>query len=164
MGIYDRQYYRDDDMPGGIQLGGQRMMVTNLVLLNLAIFVVDAFTPGIYAGSELVGRWLSDKLTLRPDVIQHPWRIYELITYGFSHAAFGTDTTIFHVGFNMFMLWMFGRSVEQRYGRREFLTFYLVSIVVVGIVWLVLQYAALNLRGTPMASRTAAISVSMASR
>jgi hypothetical protein len=35
----------------------------------------------------------------------------------------------------MYGLWLFGRDVEQRYGRREFLSFYLSAIVVAGLVW-----------------------------
>jgi hypothetical protein len=39
---------------------------------------------------------------------------------------------------NMFMLWMFGREIELKYGRREFLYFYLSAIVFAGAVWLAL--------------------------
>ena len=39
----------------------------------------------------------------------------------------------------MFVLWMFGRDVEYRYGRREFLAFYLAAIVVAGLVWTIAE-------------------------
>ena len=37
---------------------------------------------------------------------------------------------------NMFMLWMFGRVIEMRLGRVEFLWFYLAAIVFSGLAWL----------------------------
>jgi membrane associated rhomboid family serine protease len=38
---------------------------------------------------------------------------------------------------NMFVLWMFGRTIESRLGRSEFLYFYLIAIVFSGLFWLV---------------------------
>jgi membrane associated rhomboid family serine protease len=51
------------------------------------------------------------------------WRY---VTYGFCHDR----TSIWHIAFNMYFLWMFGRLVEPIYGSREFLAFYLTAIVV----------------------------------
>ena len=42
---------------------------------------------------------------------------------------------------NMFMLWMFGRVIEMRLGRLEFLWFYLAAIVFSGLTWLGLENA-----------------------
>ncbi len=41
----------------------------------------------------------------------------------------------------MFALWLFGRDVEQRYGRREYVAFYLVAVVFAGIVWSIFSSA-----------------------
>lgn len=60
-----------------------------------------------------------------------PWRWWELLSYGFAHDP----KLIFHLLGNMFVLWMFGRSVEPIYGRWEFLRFYLTAIVLGGIFW-----------------------------
>jgi len=40
MGIYDREYYREESSGG---LLGNRSMVTNLILLNVAIFLAEFF-------------------------------------------------------------------------------------------------------------------------
>lgn len=56
-----------------------------------------------------------------------PW---QLVTYGFLHGD------IYHIGFNMFMLWMFGRELELVYGPRRFLTYYLTCVVGAGVVQL----------------------------
>jgi len=60
-----------------------------------------------------------------------PFRVWQLLTYGFLHGS------LMHIGFNMFMLWMFGRELEQIYGPRKFLTYYLTCVVGAGIVQLV---------------------------
>ncbi len=56
-----------------------------------------------------------------------PW---QLVTYGFLHGD------IYHIGFNMFMLWMFGRELELVYGPRRFLVYYLICVVGAGVVQL----------------------------
>ena len=57
-----------------------------------------------------------------------PW---QLLTYGFLHGD------LMHIGFNMFMLWMFGRELELVLGARRFLTYYLTCVVGAGIVQLI---------------------------
>jgi len=49
------------------------------------------------------------------------FRIYQIITYLFIHADF------FHLLSNMFSLWMFGAVLENYWGPKRFLTFYLVT-------------------------------------
>lgn len=123
MGIYDRDYYQNDDGQRGISFGGQqRMMVTNLVIVTVAIFILDTL-----AGGAVHEKFLALDLTL----YRQPWKLFQLLSYGFVHAG------VFHIGFNMFLLWMFGRIIEERLGRREFLFFYLVAIVFSGLVWFV---------------------------
>lgn len=119
MGLYDREYVRDEHR--GFFLGGDRTMVTNLLLVNGVVYLADLLFEGR----------ISEALKLRPDLFQHPWNAWQLITFGFLHDPH--DIT--HVLFNMFGLWLFGRDVEGIYGRREFLRFYLVAIVASGIVW-----------------------------
>jgi membrane associated rhomboid family serine protease len=57
-----------------------------------------------------------------------PW---QLLTYGFLHGG------LTHIAFNMFMLWMFGRELEQVYGPRRFLIYYITCVVGAGIVQLI---------------------------
>lgn len=119
MGLYDREYYRDDDAPG--VFGGQRPLVTTLIIINVAIFVLDYFSQGR----------LGDVLALPNNVFTHPWNAWKLLTAGFAH-----DThNIAHIFFNMFGLYAFGRPMEEYLGRREFLRLYLLLIVVASLVW-----------------------------
>ena len=59
---------------------------------------------------------------------------YQLFTYMFMHANFE------HIFFNMFALWMFGRIMEQAWGAKRYLIFYLVCGVGAGICQEVVQY------------------------
>ena len=60
----------------------------------------------------------------------HPWQI---ITYMFMHGDFG------HLFFNMFALWMFGRILENVWGSRRFLIYYMVCGLGAGVTQELLQ-------------------------
>ena len=49
-----------------------------------------------------------------------PW---QLVSYAFLHGSFA------HIAFNMLALWMFGGPIEQLFGSRPFLLYYLVCAV-----------------------------------
>ena len=137
MGIYDRDYARHEQT--GIQLGGPRTMVTNLVLINVAVYLVQILSrPEVPAD---VG-WFTGTFKLDADLLQKPWHCYQLLTYGFLHSP----RSIGHIIFNMLALWFLGREVEHHYGRREFLWLYLSAIVFAGLVWVVAE----NLTGQPL--------------
>ena len=62
------------------------------------------------------------------------FRIYQIITYMFMHANFG------HLFFNMFALWMFGNTLENIWGSKRFLLFYMVCGIGAGLCQEVVQY------------------------
>lgn len=49
------------------------------------------------------------------------FRPYQLITYMFMHGSF------MHLFFNMFALWMFGNVLENYWGPKRFLTYYIIT-------------------------------------
>jgi membrane associated rhomboid family serine protease len=133
MGIYDREYYREEPRGG---MFADRAMVTNLILINVGVFleqmIFDQRPP-----ARLDEQPLLAALSLDPGFFQHPWQIWRLLTYGFLH-----DTeNIGHILFNMFGLWFFGREVEGIYGRTEFLRIYLTTILAAGLAWLLVTAA-----------------------
>jgi membrane associated rhomboid family serine protease len=127
MGIYDRGYMQDDDGGSFRFTGGTRSLVTNIIIVTAAISLADIFTTGK----------LCHFLALPADLLSEPWKFWTILTYGFAHTSLAQSGGIWHVAMNMFILWMFGRTVEGRLGRSEFLYFYLTAIVVSGLVWLV---------------------------
>ncbi|MCS7229513.1 MAG: rhomboid family intramembrane serine protease [Candidatus Kryptonium sp.] len=61
------------------------------------------------------------------------FQIWQLITYMFIHDPKG----IFHILFNMLMLWMFGTEIENLWGTRRFLVYYFTSGIGAGIAHLI---------------------------
>lgn len=125
MGLYDRDYVRGREP--GFFLGGVRSAVTDLILVNVGVFLLDIFFQGR----------LADALALQLNLFAEPWRFYELLTYGFVHDG----RNLMHLFFNMFALWLFGRDVEAIYGRREFLRIYISLVILCGLAWAALQYS-----------------------
>ena len=123
MGLYDRDYQRGDYDQGqpGYHVGAPTTMTTKLVIV----------TCGVYLAQFLTDHWLTDAASLSSNWYRAPWLAYQLLSYGFLHSP----ADLWHIALNMFALWMFGRDVEARYGSREFLLFYLVAIVLAGLVW-----------------------------
>lgn len=133
MGYDDRDYYREESYQGGRPgMPGLRIdkqsIIFSLIVINVAVFVLDMFSPHVEAG----GHWISDQLALRTDRV---WAIWAYLTHGFTHAPLDSKTSVWHVAMNMLTLFMLGRPVEHRLGRQEFLKFYLVAILVGGIGW-----------------------------
>lgn len=120
MGIYDREYYRDD-APTDLRLPGGWTVTTWLVIVNAAMFLLNFVADD----------WIVRYFAATPQSLTRPYLWWQLLTYGFTHDP----DTIDHLFWNMFGLWLFGRSVEAIYGPREFLRFYLCGIVLGGIVW-----------------------------
>ena len=116
----------------GYSAPGPRSMSTQIVLATGGVYLAQLFLKGPFLSA----------LVLYDHWYMQPWQAYRLLTYGFLHSP----NDIKHILFNMFGLWMFGRQVEQRYGRQEFLSFYLSAIILAGVVW-TLSDAAFGTRG-----------------
>ena len=135
MGIYDREYYRGDDGPRVFSMGGSRTMVTNLLIANIAIFVIDALLtpaapPGARAEMGTLNRWLA----VKPEMLTQPWNWWRFLTYGFAHDGAR------HIFGNMLGLFFFGRSIEGVYGSRRFLGMYLTAILAGSVIWALRVY------------------------
>ncbi|MBX7166222.1 MAG: rhomboid family intramembrane serine protease [Pirellulales bacterium] len=124
MGLYDRDYLRDEDDSSWTR---GRSMVVNLIIANVAVYLLDQLSAATPGG----GRWLSDLLSLRVGTLTVPWEWWRFLTCGFAHAP----DDIMHILFNMIALYFFGRDVEAVYGPKEFLRVYLTSIVLGAVVW-----------------------------
>jgi len=164
MGLENRHYYRDDQQysafGGSFGASATRSIVVTIILINVAIFVLDMFSPRVHPFLKADGRvvyqvteqetdtavnapgaepvhWLGYQLALKPDLLSRPWNFWQLLTHGFTHASI--DANLFHIIGNMLVLFFLGRQVEQRLGSSEFLKFYLIAIVVAGIGYVVVQ-------------------------
>ena len=92
----------------------------NLLIINVLMFLGTLV-------AERYGLRLQDLLALhyvRSDLFNPA----QLITYMFMHGGFT------HLFFNMFAVWMFGRILEQVWGAKRFLTYYLVCGIGAGLI------------------------------
>jgi len=55
--------------------------------------------------------------------------VWQFVTWLFLHSP----GHLFHILFNMLVLWMFGKSIEQRFGPRKFLLFYFTAGIFSGL-------------------------------
>ena len=89
-------------------------VVKNLLIINVLFFVAKyvLMNTGIADLNFLFGAFYFDSQF---------FRVWQLVTYMFMHGD------IFHIFFNMFGLFMFGGILENRWGAKRFLNFYLIT-------------------------------------
>jgi membrane associated rhomboid family serine protease len=127
MGLYDRDYYRDEQP--GIRLSTNWSAVATLIGINVLVFIAELFTTGPRAS------WIEHHLALQPDLLEHPWNFWQLLTYGFVHDS----SSPWHIVFNMIGLWFFGSEVETVYGKLEFYKVYISTIILAGLANLIIS-------------------------
>jgi membrane associated rhomboid family serine protease len=86
-----------------------------------AIRWIIIVSGAVLIAQQFFGRAMVYHLGLVPvDVLQRFW-LWQPFTYLFLHAG------LFHWLFNMFILWMFGRELEVRWGTFEFLKYFFIT-------------------------------------
>ncbi len=89
-----------------------------LIIINVVVFVFE-----VILGRTSVVYYFS----VVPYLLIHKLFLWQLFTYMFLHGG------VFHLLFNMLVLWMLGSDVEARLGRRRFLQLYFLSGVGAGV-------------------------------
>lgn len=125
MGIYDREYYRGYEPPW-YTFSGHRA-TKGIIAVNVAVFAVQLMTSFKVQG---MGPF-TDHMVMNPVKVFTDFELWRLITAAFLHDPYNP----FHLIFNMLALWFFGRDVEELYGPREFLAFYLVGGILGNLAW-----------------------------
>lgn len=142
MGIYDRDYYQEDSFRP-ITPWNSRSMVSILIIANvipfLANFLIGGRTDALTSG-----------MALEHDTLTNPIAWWQFVSYGFAHGG------IWHIVGNMLGLYFLGRSVEDRLGRWEFFRFYMIAIVLCGVIW-----TCLHQRGSLIGASGATTAVTM---
>jgi membrane associated rhomboid family serine protease len=100
--------------------GTEGLLTKALVAINVVVFIGVASQSGGGFGSPS-GELFREGALFGPAVAGGDW--WRLVTSGFLHAS------LIHLGFNMLMLWWFGRSLEAVLGRGRFLGVYGVSLL-----------------------------------
>lgn len=72
----------------------------------------------------------SQMFALYPAKVLFDWNIWQVFSYIFLHS-----NSVFHILFNMLMLWFFGAELEQRWGSKFFVIYYIFSGVGAAILY-----------------------------
>jgi hypothetical protein len=115
----DFRYYRPDNFPP---------IVKNLMIINALVFLAQVSLSQFNITEwiqlyPVMPEQLRQILAQSPNIPYYPegfrFQPYQIATHMFSHGSF------MHILFNMFGLWMFGKILENAWGPKRFLLFYL---------------------------------------
>ena len=109
------------------------LVTKNLLIINILVFIATYVLRGLNID-------LNDILGLH-FFLASDFRIWQFFTYMFMHGGFT------HILMNMFMLWMFGMVVENVWGPRKFLFYYIVCGVGAGLCQELAQYGTYLVEG-----------------
>lgn len=107
-----------------------------LMITNAIVFVLQIFFGQFYFTDDLGIRhsletYLLKYFALMP--LHSGFMLWQLLTFQFLHGSFS------HILFNMLYLWMFGTELENLWGSRKFLIYYLTCGIVAGLTQLFLS-------------------------
>ncbi|ELR68129.1 Rhomboid family protein [Fulvivirga imtechensis AK7] len=99
-------------------------VVKNLLIINIVVFILQYTLSGMdFTG--LISLWIIESDNFKP---------YQYFTYMFAHGGFG------HILFNMLGLVFLGPLLEQFWGSKRFLIFYLVTGIGAGVLYSGIEY------------------------
>ena len=116
--------------PGSFQI--LPPIIKNLLIINALVFAAQ-YTVEQSGHQDL----LNDLLALHTwqSPLFEPW---QFVTHMFMHGNLG------HIFSNMFALWMFGSVLENLWGPKKFLTFYLVCGLGAALIHMIALYVETN--------------------
>lgn len=103
-------------------------VVKNLLIINVVVFLLQTLVGGLnFTG--ILSLWKIGSDNFAP---------YQFFTYMFAHGGFG------HILFNMLGLVFLGPLLEQFWGPKRFITFYLVTGIGAGLLYSGIEYVRMN--------------------
>ncbi len=99
------------------------LVIANGVIWFFAVLILQGF----FLKSNVVFDWFA----LIPARVIHDFWIWQLVSYMFLHSS-----GVFHILFNMLVLWWFGAELEMRWGTRFFVKYYFVCGIGAGLIYL----------------------------
>lgn len=105
--------------------------------LSLTLKVLIGLNVAIWLGLQVImegyiGIPFSKYFALYPGKVLIDGHIWQLFSYMFLHSY-----AISHIVFNLLMLWFIGSELEQRWGRKFFLVYYLLTGVGAAVIYCV---------------------------
>ncbi|MDZ4715282.1 MAG: rhomboid family intramembrane serine protease [Cytophagales bacterium] len=110
-------------------------LVRNLIIINVVVFIFQSLLPisstrcmefqVIHGLTGFISLWPIGSCAFAP---------YQFFTYMFAHGGIG------HIFFNMFALVSFAPILENHWGEKKFLIFYVLTGMGAGILYAVVNY------------------------
>jgi len=97
-----------------------------IVMACAGVFLVQTLTFLLFGGAAYL--WLDRHFGLVPIAVTQGLHIWQPFTYIFLHGG------IWHLLINMLMLWMFGRDLEQIWGKRRFYQYFFLCGIGAGLI------------------------------
>ena len=107
-----------------------------LVSINFSIYVLQSISGKEDVFFRLFG--------LVPSTFVSDLMLWQPFTYMFLHAPFYSSVGISHILLNMLGLWVFGRELEQAWGKTHFLKYYFITGVGSGLITYLFQMGSDN--------------------
>lgn len=108
-------------------------VIKNIIIINILVWVAQLIYDQQWGLTIKIALWPIDFPLFKP---------YQIATHMFAHASYDQHNNIvfYHIAFNMLALFMFGRILENVWGAKRFLFFYLACGVGAAIAHLGMQY------------------------
>ena len=126
----------------------RRNVAEQIIGLNLLLFILLYLFNSFAFVMGLEENYLLYYLSLKADLdllIFQPWT---LITYGFVHEGF------LHILFNMILLYYFGQLFLDFFDRGSFIRYYLIGILMGGLIYLIAYNFFPGLKTMPEAKKS----------
>ena len=136
--LEDRDYMRQPEYER------RRSLTVALIIVNAIIFVFELLVSG-YAQSLYIE---NHYFALSKKGLESGF-VWQLLTFQFMHAG------LLHLLFNSLAIYFFGRPVENALGRRHFVTLYLTSGVIGGLVQMLFAVLMPNYFDAPVVGASA---------
>lgn len=98
----------------------------------LLIITIGAYLVQLM-GDTFLGTHLLETFALVPALVFDRLYVWQFVTYMFMHAD------MFHILFNMLILWMIGSELEGQWGTKFFLKYYFICGISAGLFYLLIQ-------------------------
>ena len=105
------------------------IVTKNLLIINVVVLLLTMFTSSSSPERSSLAEWGALHFFLASD-----FNPLQFITYQFLHAGW------YHLFGNMFALWMFGCMIEETWGAKKFLIYYILCGVGAGFCQEVVQF------------------------
>lgn len=115
-----------------------------LIYINIAIFILNIIV-------ELSGFNFLYFFGLVPELVVKQYYLWQIFTYMFMHAG------VFHILFNMLMLWMLGRELCDIWGKNFFIKYYLLCGIGAGLCVVLLSFLSPSSFSIPTVGSSGAI-------